>query len=102
MKVRVFIVLIFTLIFATCAVRVIADDFDWPRWRGPNGDGISMETDWKPEALAGGPKILWKVDVGMGYSNVVIRDNRLYTMGVGEDRKENVLFCMNATNGKVI
>lgn len=60
----------------------IADDFDWPGWRGPNGDGISNETDWDPEALAEGAEILWKVDLGMGYSNVAINDNRLYTMGI--------------------
>jgi outer membrane protein assembly factor BamB len=78
----------------------IADDFDWPRWRGPNGDGISMETDWNPKALAGGPKILWKVDVGVGYSNVAIEDNRLYTMGMKEG--ENHVFCLNAGTGKEI
>jgi len=102
MKTRTLIFILSIWLFGTCLTYGIADDVEWPRWRGPNGDGISMETDWDPEALAGSPKILWKVDVGMGYSNVVIRDNRLYTMGVGEDRKENVLFCMNATNGKVI
>jgi len=36
----------------------IADDFDWPRWRGPNGDGISKETDWDPKALEEEPKVL--------------------------------------------
>jgi outer membrane protein assembly factor BamB len=76
--------------------------FDWPRWRGPNGDGISMETDWNPEALAEGPKILWKMDVGVGYSNVAIEDNRLYTIGMGQNRKENVVSCLNTDNGEVI
>ena len=32
----------------------------WPRWRGPNGDGVSTETDWDPGALARGPKLLWE------------------------------------------
>ena len=102
MKSKVSIVIFLTLIFVTCAVGGIADDYDWPQWRGPNGDGISMETDWNPEALAGGPKILWKVNVGMGYSNVAIRDNRFYAIGVRENRKENVVSCLNANNGKLI
>ena len=72
-----------------CAAGGIADEFDWPRWRGPNGDGISLETDWDPEALSGGPKILWKVNVGWGHSNVAIQDNRLYTMR--KEGKESVL-----------
>jgi outer membrane protein assembly factor BamB len=73
-----------------------ANDFDWPRWRGPNGDGISMEKDWNPEALAGGPKILWKVDVGMGYSTVAVKDNRLYTIGY------KGVYCLNAETGDEI
>ena len=96
MKARVFIVLLIILIFVTCAVHGIAEEYDWPRWRGPNGDGISMETDWDPKTLAGGPKILWKADIGTGYSNVTIRDNRLYTMG------SRTVFCFNAETGKEI
>jgi hypothetical protein len=36
-----------------------------------------METDWDPEALAEDPKVQCKVDIGAGYSNVAIKDNRL-------------------------
>jgi outer membrane protein assembly factor BamB len=96
MKARVFIVIILTLLFVTCAVHGIAEEYDWPRWRGPNGDGISMETDWNPTALVGGPKILWQVDVGTGYSNVAIKKNRLYTM----DRRS--VLCFNSETGKEI
>ena len=88
--------------FVTCVVNGIADDFDWPRRRGPNGDGISQETDWNPEALVGNPKILWKVDVGAGRSNIAIKNNHLYTMGIGKKRKENAVYCFNANNGEAI
>ena len=74
MKARTFLVILFTLIFITCTVIGIAEDFDWPRWRGPSGDGISMETGWNPKALSEDPKILWKTNVGLGYSNVTIKD----------------------------
>ncbi len=37
---------------------------DWPRFRGPNGDGISTETDWDPEAISGRPKVVWKTNIG--------------------------------------
>jgi outer membrane protein assembly factor BamB len=96
MRTRAFVIILFVMFIAICASIANADDFDWPRWRGPNGDGISMETDWNPEALAGGPKILWNVDVGIGYSNVAIKDNRLYTMG------NRTVFCFNAETGKEI
>ena len=100
MKTRTVACIFVIIILRLCVQFGIADDFDWPRWRGPNGDGISMETDWNPLALKGGPKILWNVDVGMGHSNVAIKDNHLYTMGrVGRD---NVVFCLDADTGKEI
>ena len=33
---------------------------DWPRWRGPHGDGISREVDWSHDWGKDGPKQLWK------------------------------------------
>ena len=88
-----FIILIITL---GTTIVCDADDMGWPRWRGPNGDGISMETDWNPKALTGGPKVLWKAVVGIGHSHVVIKKNRLYTGGLKK------IYCLNAETGKEI
>ncbi len=71
---------------------------DWPRWRGPNGDGISPETDWDPMALSGGPRILWKADAGMGYSSPAIVNGRAYISGYS-DGKEFVM-ALDAATGK--
>ena len=74
--------------------------FDWPRWRGPDGNGISKETEWNPESLRNGPKIVWRANVGKGYSNVSIKNYRLYTMGVKE--RLTAVYCLNAETGKEI
>jgi outer membrane protein assembly factor BamB len=95
-----FILITFIIVFGICTTYGITDDFDWPRWRGPNGNGISMETDWNPKALAGGPNILWKINVGVGHSNFVIKDNHLYTMR--KEGIESVLICLNADIGEEI
>ena len=92
MKTRTLIFILLILLFVIHAGLVNAEDFDWPRWRGPNGDGISTETAWNPEALNRGPKIMWKVNVGLGHSNVAIKDNFLYTMGLKGG--ENIVFCL--------
>lgn len=92
------VIILISLFFLSCGVKEA--EFDWPRWRGPNGDGISLETDWNPEALEEGPKILWKAKVGMGDSNVVIKDNRLYAAGITRDGIAVV--CLNASTGKEI
>jgi outer membrane protein assembly factor BamB len=91
-----------TAILAACAQGPVSKGFDWPRWRGPDGNGISKETGWNPQALAGGPRILWKANVGSGYSNVAIRGNRLYTMGFLKKKKGTVVFCLWADTGKRI
>jgi len=69
----------------------------WPVYRGPNRDGISTETGWLARWPEGGPKVLWKTNVGVGYSCVSVRDGRLYTMG-NRDNKDTV-FCFDAGTG---
>jgi len=104
MKSRILVCVLVIVVLGICTQYGIADEFDWPRWRGPNGDGISMEADWDPEALHRGPKILWKVNVGMGHSNVVIKGKYLYTMGheglISDKVSEDTVYCLKVKNGK--
>ncbi len=72
----------------------------WPRWRGANGDGVSAEASWDPIALKGTPKILWRRDVGTGYSSAAIQGRRLYTMGMRDDQWS--VFCIDAGSGRAI
>lgn len=60
---------------------------DWPRYRGPRGDGISPETGLATEWPADGPPELWRVPLGEGFSGISWVDGRLYTM-YGRDRIE--------------
>jgi hypothetical protein len=60
-------------VFCSCTKSVEIAGFDWPQWRGPEGNGQSRETDWDPASFAA-PRVLWKADVGVGYSNVVCLD----------------------------
>jgi hypothetical protein len=79
---------------------------DWPQYRGPNRDGVSRETGWLPPWPADGPKVLWKVSVGRGYSSVAVVKDRLYTLGllpkdpVTKDSLQEVVQCLDAETGK--
>jgi len=77
----------------------ISEAADWPCWRGPNGDGISTESDWNPESL-NEHRIVWKTSVGTGYSSVTIKAQHLYTMG----NKNNVdtVYCLDTATGNEI
>ena len=74
--------------------------FDWPRWRGPDQNGVSKETEWNPKALANGPKVVWKVNVGRGFSNVAIKGEFLYTMGYDSKENQDVVYCLSVKNGE--
>jgi outer membrane protein assembly factor BamB len=71
---------------------------DWPRWRGPEANGISSETvaPWSDA----GPRKLWQAEVGLGFSSISVAQGRAYTMGFvpGSD----VLTCLDATTGKLL
>ncbi|MCD6405160.1 MAG: PQQ-like beta-propeller repeat protein [Planctomycetes bacterium] len=77
-----------------------ADGADWPCFRGPDHNGISTDSNWNPAALAGGPKVLWTTNAGVGYSSVAVVGNRLYTMG--NENNQDFVGCINIDNGKVI
>ena len=64
-----------------------ADGGYWPRFRGPNGDGISTETDLRTSWPEEGPELLWRVPLGEGYSGISVVGDRLFTM-YGRDRSE--------------
>jgi outer membrane protein assembly factor BamB len=53
---------------------------DWPQWRGPSRDGVSLETGLLDEWPAAGPPVLWKKSIGRGFSSFAIASDRLYTM----------------------
>jgi outer membrane protein assembly factor BamB len=78
---------------------------DWPQWRGPNRDGISMETGLLKTWPKEGPKLLWTFeDAGIGFSSFSVAGNRLYTMGAQDPDngdKEFVL-AIDTTTGKEV
>ena len=50
---------------------------DWPQWRGPNRDGHATDPGHTLVALPKEPKVLWRLDVGLGHSAPVIVGNKL-------------------------
>ncbi len=88
---------VYALLFASCFLsRVTAHD--WPNWRGPNHDGISIEKDWLDQWPKNGPAILWKASVGTGFSSFAVAKGRVYTMGNADEK--DTIFCFDETSGK--
>ena len=75
---------------------------DWPRFRGPDADGVSKEKNWLGAWPAGQPKQVWKNAVGAGFSGMVVAGNRLFTTGHdGQKSKGNdSVLCLDSMSGK--
>lgn len=76
------------------------DAADWPRWRGPAGTAVSVETDIATTWPADGPPMLWQaVGVGEGYSSVVTANGVLFTAG----RVKSDVMCsaLDASSGEL-
>lgn len=71
---------------------------DWPQWLGPQRDGSSPETglltDWPKE----GPKLLWKVPGGDGYSSVAVAGKRAFTLV--QRGADELVICLDIADGK--
>jgi len=77
-----------------------ADGEDWPIWRGPSKNGVSAEKSWQHNWPVAGPNVLWKANVGIGFSSVTVADGRLFTIG-NSDNQDTVI-CLEAQTGKVL
>lgn len=75
-------------------------NFDWPYWRGPRHDGISLEpldvTGWS----AAEPGKLWSAKIGTGFSSLSVVQGKVYTMG--HRGGDDTVYCFAAADGSEI
>lgn len=72
----------------------------WPHWLGPDYNGISPETGWRADWSDKPPQVLWRGNVGTGYSSISAADGRIYTMG--HKAGNETVYCLDAATGKEI
>ena len=84
---------------ATFAMSAICLGEEWPKWLGPNGNGISTEAiaDQWP---AGGPRKVWERPVGYGYSSPIGFEGRVYLLAM--QGRNDVLTAFDAESGNQI
>jgi outer membrane protein assembly factor BamB len=89
---------------------------DWPQWLGHHRDGIWRETGILDKFPKGGPTLLWRKEVGGGFSGPAVANGRVYVMDrqgpslpkgkeapekAGLTGKEQIL-CLDATSGDIL
>ena len=83
---------------ATVAPPTQRDSEDWPRFLGPQGDGKSSEIGLDLQWPASGPRVVWTVDVGRGYSMPSVAGDRLFLFDRTGDRAR--LRCLDPETGE--
>jgi outer membrane protein assembly factor BamB len=69
------------VLLALVLSSLTASAADWPQWRGPNRDGVSVEKGLLKEWPKDGPALHWKAtNIGRGYSTPAVVGDRLYVL----------------------
>lgn len=91
-----------TLLLTSVILASIMTDMhaqDWPQFLGPNRNSTSTEKGILRSWPAGGPQVLWTVDVGPGYGGPVIKDGKVYLLD-RDDKTGDIMRCFNLSDGK--
>jgi outer membrane protein assembly factor BamB len=103
--------LLFALIMLLVTSFAAAED--WPRFRGPNGSGLSTSSDI-PSSWSDEENVKWKIDLpGPGGSSPIVFGDRIYLTyytGYGLDKEEpgnaadlkRYLACYNKSDGALV
>ena len=89
---------------------------DWPQWMGPDRDGVWREDGVLSKFPEGGPKVLWRQPVGMGYSGPAVANGKVFVtdrvLASGQENPGNPfdretvvggnerVLCLDAKTGK--
>ena len=84
------------------AVSVRAEN--WPCWRGPRGDGTSVEKQvpvrWDGAA---GENIVWKTPLpGRGHSSPIVWGDQLFLVSCVEENQARVLLSVDRNSGRIL
>ena len=74
---------------------------NWPGWRGPRGDGTSLETN-VPVQWDGTENVKWKTPIpGKGHASPIVWGDRVFVVSAMKETTERLLLCLDAGSGAV-
>jgi outer membrane protein assembly factor BamB len=79
----------------------LCDAADWPLYRGPNQDGVSLEKiaiRWNGDS----PKIVWRKPTNTGFSSFAVSEGKVFTQVVREikGKPREVCLALDAASGR--
>lgn len=101
-----FSILVCLMLMQTSITSAQMSNIDsWKQFRGPDRNGIAGTLDLPEDIPATGPKLLWKAEIGSGFSELSIEGDKIYTMlSEQTDSLAGIEYVAsyNATNGKLL
>jgi outer membrane protein assembly factor BamB len=91
-----------TLVLLALLAATAARAEDWPRWRGPGGNGVSAE---KPLPLHWDAtrNVLWKTRIpGEGASSPVVWGDRVFLTAAEDQGGRRLVYALDRADGKVL
>jgi outer membrane protein assembly factor BamB len=87
---------------ALCSIAGAAQaDSNWPRWRGPEQNGHTAETNLPVKWTAS--NVVWKTALpGIGQSSPIIWGDRIFLTSALEKGAERLVFCVDRKSGKIV
>ncbi len=75
---------------------------NWPAWRGPRGDGTSLETNL-PTKWDADQNVIWKIELPeAGNSTPIVWDDRIYLTQPLAAEKTRALMCFSTKDGSLV
>jgi outer membrane protein assembly factor BamB len=89
------------LVVGSLSFPSVAGAENWPGWRGPRGDGTSLEKNVPTQWDAA--NVVWKTAVpGSGHASPIVWDDRIVTVTAFPEKLERTLLCFHRTTGKIL
>ncbi|MFM8357870.1 MAG: PQQ-binding-like beta-propeller repeat protein [Verrucomicrobiota bacterium] len=83
-------------------VPVLAEESDWPQFRGPRGDGTSTAPR-VPLTWSETGHVTWRAPVpGKAWSSPVVWGGQVWVTTATEDARQLSVFCLDRATGKVV
>lgn len=80
--------LLLTLLIAICTSSTLHSEDNWPRFRGPNADGVAPDNAGLPTTWSTTENVRWVADVpGWGWSCPIVWGNRVFLTSVVADEE---------------
>jgi outer membrane protein assembly factor BamB len=95
---------ILTVVMSTIALVLASPVWaeNWPQFRGPNGQGVSSETNL-PLAWNADSNIAWKTEIpGQSWSSPIVWDDRVFVVTATDNGTSCRVLALDTASGKIV